>query len=88
MVQLWDTINLDAEITLDKIYGLDFREQNVIFVDIYKNPDGSVKKAMARFKPLSEIRDYLHSGSEADFMVARMNERNYVKKWIYRVVEQ
>ena len=43
---------------------------------------------MARFKPLSEIRDYLHSGSEADFMVARMNERNYVKKWIYRVVEQ
>lgn len=87
MVHLWDTMSTSAEIELDKIYGIDFRDQNVIFVDVYKKSDGTVDKVMARYKPISEIKDYLHAGADADFMIARIQEGNYVKKWIYRVID-
>lgn len=88
MVQLWDTLNINSAVTIDKIYGLDFREQSVIFVDVYKNADGTVSEVIARYKPISEIRDYVHAGANADFMVARMQENNYVKKWVYRVINE
>ncbi len=87
MIQIWDTMNINAEVELDKIYGLDFREQSIVFVDVYKKPDGTVDEVMARYKPITEIRDYLHAGTDADFIIARIQEGSYVKKWIYRVIE-
>lgn len=87
MLHLWDTININSNVSLDSIYGLDFRDKNAVFIDVYKDSNGNIKKVMARYKPISEIRDFLHSGTEADFMIARMTERSYVTKWIYRVIE-
>ena len=87
MIQLWDTINLTANVSINSIYGLDFRDQKVTFVDVYKKSDGSIREVMPRYMPISVIKDYLHSGTDADYMIACMQDNSYHGKWIYRVIE-
>lgn len=83
MLQLWDNVNINSQVNISNIKAINFTTQNVTFIDLYKNSEGKIYKAMARYKPVSEIKTYLSNGTEADFYVSTDS-----KKWIYRIIER
>jgi len=83
MLQLWDNVNINSQVDISNIKAVNFTTQNVTFIDLYKNSEGKIYKAMARYKPVSEIKTYLSNGTGADFYVSTDS-----KKWIYRIIER
>lgn len=84
VMQLWNTLNINNSVSINDLTSIVFTDKNITFVDIYKNSEGTIYKAMARYKPVTEVKDYLHAGTDADFMLVR----NGTNKWIYRIIER
>lgn len=71
-------------VRLADIVTMDFANQDLVMIDIYRNRDNSVAKVVAKYEPGSSLISYLHGGTDASYVVYKMIEGGKGTVWVYR----
>ncbi len=71
-------------VRLADIVTMDFANQDVIMMEVYRNSDNSISNVVARYEPGSSLISYLHGGADASRVVYRMVEGGKGSIWAYK----
>lgn len=71
-------------VRLADIVTMDFANQDLVMIDVYRNSDNSVKKVVTKYEPGSSLVSYLHGGTDASHIVYKMIEGGKGTVWVYR----